>query len=325
MLRERAAAFPEHVEGNMFRSFRRRSTNDWRFTLHFSIVDVFAVEKYTGNQLAVFRNVAHLTDAQMQALAREMHFSETTFILSDEPRNGGYDARIFTPSEEVPFAGHPTLGTAYVIHKQILQRPVEQVMLNLNVGQIPVTFAQREGGEPADALWMRQNAPEFGKTLEADRLARILNLSPDDIDRRFPVQEVSTGLPHILVPLKSIDALRRARMARDEYFALIQNAWAQPILIFCSGGYEGCDLGVRMFADCFDITEDPATGSGNGCLAGYLVKHRYFGTPSIRIRTGQGFEIQRPSHLLLQAEERGETIDVRVGGRVIPVAEGALV
>lgn len=293
--------------------------------MHFSIVDVFAVEKYTGNQLAVFRNAAHLTDAQMQALAREMHFSETTFILSDEPRNGGYDARIFTPSEEVPFAGHPTLGTAYVIRKQIVQRPMEQVILNLKVGQIPVTFAQGQADEPADVLWMRQNAPEFGKTLEADRLARILNLSPDDIDTCFPVQEVSTGLPHILVPLKSIDALRRARVARDEYFALIQHAWAQPIMIFCLGGYDGCDLGVRMFAECFGIPEDPATGSGNGCLAGYLVKHRYFGSPSIRIRAGQGFEIQRPSHLFLQAEERGETIDVRVGGRVIPVAEGTLV
>jgi len=292
--------------------------------LHFSIVDVFAVEKYTGNQLAVFRNAAHLTDTQMQALAREMHFSETTFILSDEPRNGGYDVWIFTPSEEVPFAGHPTLGTAYVIQKQIVQRPVEQVVLNLKVGQIPVTFAQGEGGEPADVLWMRQNAPEFGKTLEAARLAWILNLSPDDIDMRFPVQEVSTGLPHILVPLKSIDALRRAHVAREEYFALIQHAWAQAIMVFCLGGYDGCDLGVRMFADCFGITEDPATGSGNGCLAGYLVKHRYFGAPSIRIRTGQGFEIQRPSHLFLQAEERGDVIDVRVGGRVIPVAEGTL-
>ncbi|GAK51365.1 phenazine biosynthesis protein PhzF family [Candidatus Moduliflexus flocculans] len=289
--------------------------------LHFSIVDVFAVEQYTGNQLAVFRNAAHLSDAQMQAIAREMHFSETTFILSDKPRNSGYDVRIFTPSEEVPFAGHPTLGTAYVIHKQILQRPVEQVILNLKVGQIPVTYAD----ESADVLWMRQNAPEFGKTLDAARLARILNLSPDDIDARFPVQEVSTGLPHILVPLKNIGALRQARVAREEYFALIQHAWAQPILVFCPGGYNGCDLGVRMFADCFGITEDPATGSGNGCLAGYLVKHRYFGTPTIQIRTGQGFEIQRPSHLFLQAEERGDAIDVRVGGRVIPVAEGTLV
>lgn len=289
--------------------------------MHFSIVDVFAVKQYTGNQLAVFRNAAHLTDAQMQAIAREMHFSETTFILSDEPRNGGYDVRIFTPSEEVPFAGHPTLGTAYVIRKYLLQRPIEQVILNLKVGQIPVACA----AELADVLWMRQNAPEFGKTLDAERLARILNLSPDDIDGRFPVQEVSTGLPHILVPLKGIDALRRARVARDDYFALIQNAWAQAIMIFCPGGYDGCDLGVRMFADCFGIAEDPATGSGNGCLAGYLVKYRYFGTPAIRIRTGQGFEIQRPSHLFLQAEERGDAIDVRVGGRVIPVAEGTLV
>src|SRR4030042_2345154 len=125
----------------------------------FSIVDVFAEEKYAGNQLAVVRNAQGLSSEQMQKIAREMNFSETTFVLSDAPRDDGYDVRIFTPAAEVPFAGHPTLGTAWVIRQEIVHSPVEQVKLNLQVGQIPVTFGQ--AAEP-DVLWMKQNPPTFG-------------------------------------------------------------------------------------------------------------------------------------------------------------------
>jgi trans-2,3-dihydro-3-hydroxyanthranilate isomerase len=285
----------------------------------FYIVDVFAEQKYSGNQLAVFRNAANLSTDEMQTIALEMHFSETTFILSDEPRDGGYDVRIFTPGEEVPFAGHPTLGTASVIRQEIVGQPVEQVILNLQIGQIPVTF-------DGDILWMRQVAPQFGQALDASQLAPVLNLDENDFDSRFPIEEVSTGLPHIIVPLKMMDGLKRAHVDRERYFALIKDLWAKAIMIFCPGGYNAEQaLGVRMFADCFGIAEDPATGSGSGCLAGYLVKQRYFGANEINIRTGQGYEVNRPSTLYLRAADRGDDIEVYVGGKVVKVAEGVFV
>ncbi|MCP4400365.1 MAG: PhzF family phenazine biosynthesis protein [bacterium] len=289
---------------------------------HFYIADVFAVKKYSGNQLAVFRNAVHLSSEEMQDIAREMHFSETTFILSEEPNKGGYDVRIFTPAEELPFAGHPTLGTAYIIRQEILQGKTEQVLLNLQAGQIPVSFDDAAG---KGVGWMKQLEPEFGQQLDAGRLAAVLSLDSDDLDSRFPVQDVSTGLPHIIVPLKSLTALKRAKIAAAEYTDLTQENRAKAILAFSPEGYEECDLGVRMFADFYGVPEDPATGSGNGCLAAYLVKHRYFGSDRIDIKTGQGYEIQRPSHLLLQAEDRETHIDVRVGGKVIMIAEGDFV
>jgi trans-2,3-dihydro-3-hydroxyanthranilate isomerase len=284
----------------------------------FYIVDVFAEKKYSGNQLAVFRRAADLSATEMQAIAREMNFSETTFILADEPRAGGYDVRIFTPGGEVPFAGHPTLGTAYIIQREIVGVPVEELVLNLQVGSIPVRFGE-EG-----ILWMKQNVPEFGPVLDVAQLAGVLGLEEGDFDSRFPIQQVSTGLPHVIVPLMGLAALRKIKVAVDRYYALIEDAWAKAILVFCPDGYdERHDLGVRMFADYYGVPEDPATGSGNGCLAGYLVQHRYFGRDNIDIRTGQGFEIGRPSLLYLRAARKEDGIAVSVGGRVMQVAEGS--
>jgi trans-2,3-dihydro-3-hydroxyanthranilate isomerase len=290
----------------------------------FYIVDVFAEEKYAGNQLAVFRGAKALSDAEMQRIAKEMNFSETTFILSDEKRKGGYDVRIFTPETELPFAGHPTLGTAYVIQHEIVKEPVDEVVLNLKVGQIPVTFSY--DGKHADILWMKQLNPVFDQTLDAGLISEVLSLDLRDVDERFPVQEVSTGVPCIIVPLKTLDALKRARISRDRYFEFVKDTQAKTILIFCPKTYKKeNDLNVRFFADYYGVPEDPATGSGNGCLAGYLVKHRYFGKDRINIRVEQGYEIGRPSLLLLKAEEKGEEIDVYVGGKVLMVAKGEFI
>lgn len=292
--------------------------------LTYYIVDVFAEEKYAGNQLAVFRGADAVSDIEMQKIAKEMNFSETTFILSESEREGGYDVRIFTPGEEVPFAGHPTLGTAHIIRNEILidKTSISGITLNLKAGQIPVNF---EPGENS-IYWMKQLKPEFGKQLSTDKLAQVLGLDPEDMDSRFPIEEVSTGLPHIIVPLRSLESLKRARVNRDRYFELIKDAWARPIMIFCPEPHlKENDISVRMFADCFGIPEDPATGSGNGCLAGYLVKHRYFGGDSVDIRSEQGYEIGRPSLLYLRAEERGGQIHVSVGGKAITIARGDFV
>ena len=284
----------------------------------FTIVDVFAEEKYAGNPLAVVRGGAGLSDEILQKITREMNYSETTFILSEEERDGGYDVRIFTPGREIPFAGHPTLGTAYVIRNEILAEPAGRIVLNLGAGKIPVTFG--------DVLRMRQLPPTFGRRLDPARLARVLGLERDDLDDRYPVQEVSTGLPAIVVPLKSLDALKRCRVDRERYFDLVRHTEGENVYAFCPEPHEkGNDLAARMVAEGDGVPEDPATGSAAGCLAGYLVEHRYLGTDSVEVRVEQGYEIQRPSLLHLQAERGEDGIGVSVGGKVQMVARGELV
>ena len=290
----------------------------------FYICDVFAEQKYAGNQLAVFRNAGDFSDREMQEIAKEMNYSETTFIMSEDKINGGYDVRIFTPEAEIPFAGHPTLGTAFVIQQEIIQRQVEKVVLNLEVGKIPVTFEYLDG--IPDILWMKQNPPEFFSTFEPDQISPVLSLDEKDIDLDYPVEEVSTGFPFIVVPLKSLDAVKRAKIVKDKCFDLIKNTKAKAFLVFCHEPYnKENDLNVRVFVDYYGIPEDPATGSGNGCLAGYLVKNLYFGKDKIDIRIEQGYEIGRPSLLFLRAEQNKGGIDVFVGGKVLMVARGEFV
>jgi trans-2,3-dihydro-3-hydroxyanthranilate isomerase len=286
-------------------------------SLTFYIVDVFAEQKYAGNQLAVVRGGAGLSDEALGKIALEMNYSETTFVLSDEETDGGYDVRIFTPGQEVPFAGHPTLGTAYVIRHEILCEPVDQVSLNLQAGKIPVTFG--------DVLWMRQLPPTFGPTLEPAPTARALNIESEDLDDRFPVQEVSTGLPALIVPLRDLDALQRCRVDWDRYLELAGRGI--NLYVFCPGSHADVpgNLSARMFADDLGVPEDPATGSAAGCLAGYLAKHRFLGTDSVDVRVEQGYEIHRPSLLYLQASREGDATTVHVGGKVQMVARGELV
>ena len=292
--------------------------------LRFCIVDVFAEEKYAGNQLAVFRNAKDVHDGEMQRIAKEMNFSETTFVVSDVQRSGGYDVRIFTPVAEVPFAGHPALGTAYVMQQEVTREPVQDMILNLGVGPIRITFER--SGEGIDAVWMQQKSPVFGQTFDRGSVSEVLSLDKREICDRFPVQEVSTGLPFIVVPMESLDAVKRAKVAKERYFELIKDTQAKAVFVFCPEAYEReNDFNVRMFADYYGVSEDPACGSGVGCLAGYLVKYGYLGRDRIDIRVEEGYEIGRPSLLLAKAEDKGEGIDVNVGGRVVMVARGELV
>ena len=294
--------------------------------MKFSIVDVFAEIKYTGNQLAVIwgEGVESLSDEEMLKIAQEMNYSETTFICDSEPDNGGYPVRIFTPKRELPFAGHPTLGTAYIISEEIIKTDVIQVILNLAVGQIPVNWKPEESGK--QILWMRQNSPEFTHIYDHKLLAPVLNLELSDFDPDYPIQEVSTGIPFIIVPLKTQSALRKAKVNLEYYTELIKRTMAKEIFIFCPETHHPENqLCARMFAPALGITEDPATGSANGCLAGYLSHYRYFGSDQVNIRVEQGYEIDRPSLLLLKAEKIGDLIQVEVGGNVIKVAEGILV
>ncbi len=284
----------------------------------FYIVDVFAERKYEGNQLAVFLAEDVFSDTEMQKIAREMNFSETTFITSIKD----YNVRIFTPEVELPFAGHPTIGTAYVIQREIVKSNIKTLLLNLKIGQIPVLFKYKSGD--VEEIWMEQNIPAFGKFFDPELIANTLYLKEEDIDIRFPIQEVSTGLPFIIVPLKNLEALKRARVERERFFDLVENTSAKSILIFCpETRNKGNHLSVRVFTEVPGF-EDPATGSGNGCLAAYLVNHRYYGKNSVDVRVEQGYEIGRPSLLLLKAEEIEDKISVSVGGKAFIIAKGEL-
>ncbi|MFB2892651.1 PhzF family phenazine biosynthesis protein [Aerosakkonemataceae cyanobacterium BLCC-F50] len=294
--------------------------------MRFYIVDVFAEERYAGNQLAVFTGdgVARLSDGEMQKIAKEMNFSETTFITSNEAINGGYNVRIFTPGQELPFAGHPTLGTAFILQQEIIKSSVERVVLNLKVGQIPVTLNYKD--DEVEWLWMQQKTPTFGQGFSPNQLAPVLNLEVEEIDSRYPIEEVSTGVPFIIVPLKNHVALKRIKVNKDKYFELVDKTNAKAILVFCpeTNKLEN-DLSVRMFADYMGVPEDPATGSANGCLAGYLVEYNYFGEKPVDVRVEQGYEIGRPSLLLLKSQRSATGIEVFVGGKSIMIAKGEFV
>ena len=293
----------------------------------FYIVDVFAENKYEGNQLAVIMDAHGLSDMEMQRIAKEMNYSETTFILKGGKRDKGYDVRIFTPESEIPFAGHPTLGTAWIIKQYSrgetaqfrLKEADSTVILNLKAGQIPVTVKD-------PILWMDQIEPEFGKIYDPEMVSGVLNTGKEDIDDRFPVQAVSTGLPFVIVPFKTLEALKKVKINIEKYYEKAVPQGAGAFLVFCPETYNSeNDLNVRVFAECYGVPEDPATGSANGCLAGYLVKHRCFQKQSIDIRVEQGYEIGRPSLLYLRAGDKEGKIDVHVGGKVILIASGKLV
>lgn len=289
--------------------------------LPFHIVDVFAEEKYAGNQLAVFRDDEGLPGELMQRIAKEMNFQESTFITGVDLDSLVFKVRIFTKERELPFAGHPTLGTAYVIQKAIVGRQVEKVTLDLKAGMIPVTFSYVDG--EADVLWMKQLNPVFGETHPPEPVAEFLGLEPEDIDADWPIQEVSTGVPFFMIPLRTRDAVVRTRINRDKLEAYTQRTEAKSLLVFCREPvHPENHLKVRMIGS---TGEDPATGSANGCLAGYLAKHRYFGGPKVDVRVEQGYEIGRPSLLYLRSEDRGEEIDVHVGGRNAMVAKGEFI
>ncbi|QZX98901.1 PhzF family phenazine biosynthesis protein [Halobaculum rubrum] len=327
----------------------------------FHVVDVFARdgERFTGNQLAVFHDTADLPEEELLALTRESEFSECTFV--EGTTEGGYDVRIFDPAEELPFAGHPTLGTAAVLRELVdgdrdtdaddaaaapaddapTGRASDELTLNLGVGPIDV-WVERvdDGGSDGDGAgradgddgshvreeyWMRQIPPEFGETVPAGIAADVLGLDTAEVDAEHPVRSVSTGLPTLVVPLASVDAVERAATTEPAYGEFIDEYGGHNVLVFARGGVDGGDLHGRVFADWAGVPEDSATGSAAGCLAGWLLEHRYLGDGPVAATVEQGYEMGRPSRLRLRAERDSDGDPaVEVGGAVVPVAAGRL-
>lgn len=295
------------------------------------LVDVFARERYAGNQLAVVTDVADMDDDEMGAFAAEIDFSETTYVeteaesASDDAATDPWQVRIFTPEAEIPFAGHPTLGTAHVIREHLADGRPDEVVLALDAGEVPVAVRQRDGRE---TLWMTQQPPEFGPDLLHEDPADVLRLDATALDREHPVQVVSTGLPTIVVPLVDRDALEAVDVDRAAYDRVTGDREAKNVLAVCPAPRDDAnDFAVRVFAPFYGVPEDPVTGSSNGCLAAYLRRYEYFGDGPVDARVEQGYEMGRPSLVHLHARRSGTAGDivVEVGGRVEPVARGRLV
>lgn len=289
-------------------------------TPRFFLTDVFTARRYGGNPLATFVDCQALTEQEMQQIAKEINFSETTFITSRAPKNGGYDVRIFTPRAEIEFAGHPTLGTAYVIREKLRLTTAGEVSLNLRAGRVPVSFA--DGVAHSPLLWMKQLPAQFGARVAPDVIAPVLGVPASDIDLGSPIEEVSTGLPTLIVPLREAASLAKIRIDKDRYFDFAAKV-AKVILVYGRGGYEPeQDLSVRVFADFYGIPEDAATGSSNGALAAYLLRHAVLGPAPLAATVGQGYAMDRPSQLALRASTTSNGIEVHVGGSVVAIAEG---
>ena len=289
----------------------------------FLTCDVFTAARFGGNQLAVLPQASGLSDRQMQRIAREFNFSETTFVLPPE-RGHTRRLRIFTPAAEVPFAGHPNVGTAFVLatlgELGSLDRPL-QITFEEKAGPVPITVERRDG-----LIRCELSAPErltLGRSIAADILARALSLAPDDIvTRTHPPQAASVGLRFLIAELRDRAALQRARPRVAGFEALAADGMPPEVHLYVHSRDE-FDIRARMFAPFDGVPEDPATGSANGALGALLAGYDPVPSGSFRWRVAQGVEMGRPSLLEVSAEKRdGEVVDARVAGTSVMVSEG---
>lgn len=298
--------------------------------LHYHRVDVFTDRVFGGNPLAVFTNGRGVSPETMQAVAKEFNLSETTFVLPPDDARHDYRVRIFTPAQELPMAGHPTVGTSFVLareHMTARERDgAVDITLEEGVGPVPVRI-EFAGGEPVYAE-MTQPLPTFGPRLEAlAPVAEMLSLDAADIDERLPVEVVSCGVPFLYVPLKSLDAARRARPRADLMESTLAGVVPPEVFVFTrETEHAGSTVHSRMFAPPMGIVEDPATGGASGPLGCYLVRHGLVGAAggAADIVSEQGLEMGRPSFIKIRIEtDGGERITgVRVGGQTVYVGEG---
>jgi trans-2,3-dihydro-3-hydroxyanthranilate isomerase len=284
--------------------------------------DVFSSRALEGNSLAVFFDGRGLSDAQMQSIAKEMNLSETTFILPREAateRERGVRVRIFTVQEELPFAGHPTLGTAFALRGG---SDAKQITLELNVGKVPIRF---EDPPPQPAFGeMTQIDPVFGMQHDREALARATGLHLDDFDPSLPVETVSTGLAYTITPLKSLETIQKLRVDQNRAGEYLEKTGGK---FFYFVARETVDPAARLHARMlFYNGEDPATGSAAGCAAAWMVAHGVAESDE-RVLIEQGVEMQRPSRIFVRASRQNDKSDnrivnVRVGGNAVEVLRG---
>ena len=297
-------------------------------------VDVFTDKPFGGNPLAVFPDAEGLTTEEMQRLAREMNLSETTFVLPPQAAGADFKVRIFTPAAELPFAGHPVVGTHWTLAhlgRVALREPVTQVRFELGVGVLPAALYVANG--QVERVVMTQDRPTFHAVLEdVTDLAVGLDLAPEAISAtELPVQIVSTGVPQMMVPVRSlaeVQALDASKLNTAALNQVCRELGTECVMVFTfETERPDATVHVRLFAPLLGVPEDPATGSANGALGAYLVHHRAVEVtePTTYIVSEQGAEIDRPSTIYVEVDGQGEAITaVRVGGQVVLVAEGVV-
>lgn len=284
----------------------------------YRLIDVFSSERFSGNPLVVFPEAAGIDAADMQRIARELNLSETTFVLPTSHSGCDYQVRIFTPKVEMPMAGHPTVGTAWVLDHG------ERVTFLEGVGPITV---ERSIATSGATFWrMVQPPPSWGPRVENRQVvAALLGIAADDIVPNLPVEVISTGAPFLLVPLRDRAALGRARAQSDGWQALPETEGTYGVFCFTlDTGAPGVTVRSRMFAPPAGVPEDPATGSASGPLGCYLVRYGLVpaGKPA-RMLSVQGVEMGHPSQLHIEIEGRADAISaVRVGGECVAVGGG---
>ncbi|MBE6648348.1 MAG: PhzF family phenazine biosynthesis protein [Ruminococcaceae bacterium] len=279
--------------------------------MNFYIVDCFTEEKYQGNQLLVILADRFISDDEQQKIAKEINFSETVFIFFEK---SGYNLRIWTPNVgEVPFAGHPVLGAAFVIHNFVENQPSRQIELNLKVGKIHVEVSET-------TYTIKQNPPIFGITLRKEEIADIYGIFPEDIVDEYPIEWVSTGLEAVIIPLKSTNVLERIKVNPEKFksYIKIHPECNCNHLFFVNTGSNSFQARCLME----DFVEDPATGSANGCMAAYIIKHNYFNSKKVSYTVYQGEDMGRKSVLKIDAACENNNWDIRVGGKCQLVAKG---
>ena len=302
--------------------------------LPFHTLDVFTDRTFGGNPLGVFPNAAHLPADLMQRIALEMNLSETVFLGPPETPDGTARVRIFTPAREVPFAGHPTVGSAIFLAAQG-DGPAEgeqTLILEENVGPVPVVV-RHSGGRPVFARFTTAILPEHRPSPHSDaELAAMVGLDESDIGGVGPggaaltPEMVSCGLEYFVIPVRSLDAVRRSVLDTARWQRMLANAWAHHVYVICMDGEgDDVDVHVRMYAPGSGVPEDPATGSAAAALGGYLSAADGSAEASLRWVVEQGIEMGRPSRIEVEADRRaGATSAVRVGGSAVFVSEGTM-
>jgi trans-2,3-dihydro-3-hydroxyanthranilate isomerase len=295
---------------------------------HFYTCDVFTGRRFGGNPLAVFPDARGLDTPTMQLMTREINYSESTFVFPPETPGGTRRVRIFTPGAEMPFAGHPTVGTAFVL-AAIGDLPLTgertRVVFEEGVGPVPVSIFASAGRVTACQL-SAARMPEYGpEPPPSDALAEMLGLQPADIlGGDWAPQSVSCGIPFLFIPQRDRAAVARAALRSDLWHSLLGGYWTSEVYIFALGGeLPGSDLRARTFAPRLGVPEDPATGAAATALAGYLGPRDARQDGALRWVVEQGFEMGRPSILEVEADKvAGEITAIRVGGSAVMVSEG---
>ncbi|WP_281631795.1 PhzF family phenazine biosynthesis protein [Flavobacterium luteolum] len=282
-------------------------------SLPFYIVDVFADKKYAGNQLAVFMDAENLSTAQMQQMAREINFAESTFVTKLDKANNKAEIRIFTPAHEMQFAGHPIIGTSWVLMNKIFENASNEIKLEVPIGPISINKSD-------DLIWLKAAQPKFWDTFSKIDFTFFSNLKVSDFENQFPIQEVTTGSAFVMVGLSSKRALENLVLDKDK-----ADEWMKQ---HCKTDHRGLYFyyleGEKLFSRmlCIEhnqLVEDAATGSASTCLQAFLLKYH---KPEFELTNHQGDYIGRPSEIYFNGKLNGEQFDIKIGGKAQFVAKG---